>query len=68
MSLPLGRGERPFRYCRPHYVNFLNYGRPVVHDIIIFSLPLGSVLLPHTEPGLLLHVCLAVFLLSILLQ
>jgi len=35
-------------------------------DIVIFCF--SSVLLPHPEPSLLPHVCLAVFLLNILMH
>jgi len=39
---------------------FMNYGRQPVQDIFIFCI--SSVLLQHTEPSPLPHVCLAVFL------
>jgi len=45
---------------------FMNYSRQWVQDIYIFSIV--SVLLTHTKPNLLPHVCLAVFLQNILLQ
>jgi len=41
---------------------FVNYGRQSVQDIFIFCI--SSVLLQHTEPSPLPHVCLAVFLQS----
>jgi len=45
---------------------FMNYGRQSVQDIFIFCI--SSVLLQHTNPSLLPHVCLAVFLQSIIIQ
>jgi len=48
------RGAQPFRYCQPHYVYFHDLRRSV-----------SSVLLPRTEPTLLSHVCLTIFLLNI---
>ena len=46
--------------------NFMNYGRQWVQDIFTFCIV--SVLLPCTEPSLVPHICLTVFLLSILIQ
>jgi len=45
---------------------FMNCGRQSVQDIFIFCI--SSVLLQHTEPSPLPHVCLAVFLQSIFMQ
>jgi len=43
---------------------FMSYRRQCVQDIFCIA----SVLLPHTEPSLLAYVCLAVVLLSTLMQ
>jgi len=59
------RGAQPFRYCRSHYV-YLYELPPTVSSKYIVCI--ASVLLPHTEPSQLPHVCLAVFPLSILIQ
>jgi len=56
------RAAQPFRYCRPHYVCFYELRPPVSSRYFIFC-P-AAVLLSHTEPTLLPHVCLAFFLLS----
>jgi len=45
---------------------FMKYGRQSVQDIFLFCI--SSVLLQHTEPNPLPHVCLAVFLQSIFIQ
>jgi len=45
---------------------FMNYGRQWVQDISIFCI--ASVLLLHIESSLLVHVRLAIILLSILIQ
>jgi len=44
----------------------MNYGRQLVQDVLIFCI--ASVLLPHAQPSLLLHVYFALFLLSIRMQ
>jgi len=44
---------------------FMNCSRQCIEDILIFWI--ASLLLPHTEPRLLQHVCLDVFRLSTLI-
>jgi len=51
--------------CRITFI-CMNYDRQWVPDIFIFGF--ASVLLPHAEPSLIPHVCLAVFQPSDLLQ
>jgi len=50
-----------FAIARPITFIFMNYGGQQVQDIFCIV----TLLLPHPEPSLLLHVCLAVFLLNI---
>jgi len=61
------RGPQPFRYCRPHYVYCYELRSPVSSRCFYFSW-IALVRLPRRAYSLLPHVCLAVFLLSILIQ
>jgi len=67
LEMCLLQRARPFRYCRPHYVHFHELRLPISSRYFCLFY-IASVLLPHTKASLLLHICLAVFLLSMLIQ
>jgi len=58
------RGAQTFRYCRLHYVYFCELRPPLSSRYFLHCF----VLLPHTGLSLLPRVCLAIFLLRILIR